>query len=410
MPIAIESLPNEQMRKHSVAVMLGKRYQILFATRDAHPELKNQKQKNQESLHVNGLAVWATPPLNLDNITSNPATLPAIGANDGSVTYDHPSDRISSHCTKMAKNTGKPFEAFVKSVYDALTEDDRFTSVELNVELPGPDGPRQIDVLLRSRVAHFEVLTVIECRDYSSRLDITHIDGFHSKLRDVGANKGIMVSRIGFSKSAFEKAKRVGITLCVASTADDLLPKLGIQIPLEVFDVTLASLRGSSSFEVHTPTKVTMKELLTINGSYVPELLRSELINGTIDIPTNSTTIRWSPASLNAPYSFADLSGIKYQVDRIEFDVELVVRKFFGYVHQIPSILIHQEFESDVFTMIMRSEEMPGLVDHLVECGNETEKHIRPILTLFLISLPNSFDDVPITVRLRRLSDLGTHQ
>ena len=82
----------------------------------------------------------------------------------------------------MKKNTGKPYEAFVKSIYDALTDDERFTSVELDVKLPSPDGPRQIDVLLRSRVAHFEIVTVIECRDYAKRLDITDVDGFISKL------------------------------------------------------------------------------------------------------------------------------------------------------------------------------------------------------------------------------------
>ncbi len=132
------------------------------------------------------------------------------------------------------KKTGKPYEQFVHDIYTILASDDRFTSVEKDVELIGHDGPRQIDVLLRSKVANLELLTVIECRDYTKRLDIIHLDAFHSKLVDVKASKGVLVSRKGFSKKAISKANRVGISLCVADTSDQLLSSIDIQIPIRV--------------------------------------------------------------------------------------------------------------------------------------------------------------------------------
>jgi hypothetical protein len=303
----------------------------------------------------------------------------------------------------MTKKTGKPFESFVKSVYDALTEDERFTSVEMDVKLPGPDGPRQIDVLLRSRIAHFDLLTIIECRDYSGRLDITHVDGFHSKLCDVKANKGIMVSRVGFSKNAREKAKRVGIALCVASTADDLLPKLGIQIPIEVTDIKLSTFGCAVSIDVHTPTTLKMKEMLTINGLFIPEVPRSDLIDSKIPVPQSSTNIRWAPSTLEPPYVVSDSSGRKYQLEALEFSVEVEVRRYFGHIHEIPSILVHQEVESSTITMILRSEDLPGLVDNLSEFSFSAEKHVDPVLKVDLISLPESFDNIPWQVSLRKL-------
>jgi Restriction endonuclease len=93
----------------------------------------------------------------------------------------------------LTKNTGKPYEAFVFELYQALNQDRRFKSVELDVKLSGPEGPRQIDVLLRYDVENKELLTIVECRDYAKRLDIKQIEEFHSKLMDFDA-KGVLIS------------------------------------------------------------------------------------------------------------------------------------------------------------------------------------------------------------------------
>ena len=129
---------------------------------------------------------------------------------------------------KKTKNDGKSFEGLTKHVFEILTANEELTSVEENVKLDGADGPRQIDVLVRSKVAGIDICTIVECRDYAKRLDITHLDALHSKMHDVNADKAVLVSRLGFSKKATNKAKRVGITLCTLNEATSSLSLIHI--------------------------------------------------------------------------------------------------------------------------------------------------------------------------------------
>ena len=89
---------------------------------------------------------------------------------------------------------GKIFESLVYQIFDAISKTTGYDSVEMDVALEGPDGPRQIDVLIRSKIAGMSILTVIECKDHSRRLDVTFVDALASKMNDVKANKGVLVA------------------------------------------------------------------------------------------------------------------------------------------------------------------------------------------------------------------------
>lgn len=118
----------------------------------------------------------------------------------------------------MAK-AGDKFEEQVKWLYDLLSAQEGYTSVEgPKVKIPSPDGEREFDVVLKVKACGIEFLTVIECRDYKSRLDVTHIDGFQSKIEDVNASKGIIISRNGFTGTAIKKAKRFGVKIYTFSS------------------------------------------------------------------------------------------------------------------------------------------------------------------------------------------------
>ena len=75
----------------------------------------------------------------------------------------------------MSKNTGKDFELLTFELYSGFTAKDPSISVEHDVQLAGPDGPRQIDILIRSNIAGHELLTIIECRDYKRALNVTAV-------------------------------------------------------------------------------------------------------------------------------------------------------------------------------------------------------------------------------------------
>lgn len=82
--------------------------------------------------------------------------------------------------------------------------DDRVMGRESNTE-------RQLDVTIRANVAGYGIFIVIECRDESRPIDVNGIGAFATKLQDVMANKGIMISTRGFTSSAVTMAKARGI-------------------------------------------------------------------------------------------------------------------------------------------------------------------------------------------------------
>ena len=103
-------------------------------------------------------------------------------------------------------------------------------------------------MLIEANVAGLNLLTIIECRDYAKRLDITHVDALHSKMQDVNANKAVLISRKGFSKKAINKANRLGITLCTLNNPDIELADIGLEIPIHCTHV--AKIRVMPSFTV----------------------------------------------------------------------------------------------------------------------------------------------------------------
>lgn len=114
---------------------------------------------------------------------------------------------------------GREFEQLSAQLFTALRTNPAFERVEHDVRLPGPDGDRQIDVLLRGRAGPLDILTIIECKDTLKMVTVEEVDALHSKMQDVRAQKAVMVAAKGFSGGAQKKAARLGISLCTAQQA-----------------------------------------------------------------------------------------------------------------------------------------------------------------------------------------------
>jgi hypothetical protein len=87
--------------------------------------------------------------------------------------------------------------------------------VEHNVRLVGRSSGtvRQIDVVMRAQVGQFDVLLVLDCKDYGHPVDINDVEAFMGLAQDVGANKSGMVAARGFTAGAVNRAKQVGMDL-----------------------------------------------------------------------------------------------------------------------------------------------------------------------------------------------------
>jgi hypothetical protein len=79
-----------------------------------------------------------------------------------------------------------------------------------NIKLPGrlSNIPREIDILVESQVFGHAIQIAIECKNWTSKLDVADIGTFIDKLNDVGISKGIIISKLGYSEGARERAKK----------------------------------------------------------------------------------------------------------------------------------------------------------------------------------------------------------
>ena len=75
-------------------------------------------------------------------------------------------------------------------------------AVTWNDEING----RQFDVTVRFKFGLHNYLTVIECKDYSSKVSVEKVDAFVTKARDVNANKAVLISSQGFQSGCFPVA------------------------------------------------------------------------------------------------------------------------------------------------------------------------------------------------------------
>jgi hypothetical protein len=65
---------------------------------------------------------------------------------------------------------------------------------------------RQIDIYITGALAGFDVDIAVDCKYFSSNIDVKAVDSFVSMLRDVRANKGVMITNEGYSDAAWNRA------------------------------------------------------------------------------------------------------------------------------------------------------------------------------------------------------------
>lgn len=65
---------------------------------------------------------------------------------------------------------------------------------------------RQIDILIEDRIAGIDISIVVDCKYFSKKINVTHIDSFIGFLADVQASKGVLITNEGYSKAAYNRA------------------------------------------------------------------------------------------------------------------------------------------------------------------------------------------------------------
>jgi hypothetical protein len=79
--------------------------------------------------------------------------------------------------------------------------------------LDGVRGAHDVDVVVRSRRAGLEQFWVVECKWRRRRVEKLHVTALAEIVRDVGADRGVLLSEIGFQAGAVRMAYKSSVTL-----------------------------------------------------------------------------------------------------------------------------------------------------------------------------------------------------
>jgi hypothetical protein len=109
------------------------------------------------------------------------------------------------------------YEQFTQHVMESLVN----VSVHHQRVYTGRVSKRDIkvDVSFNYTIAEgADVLFLVECKYYNHSVPVDDVEEFHSKIDDIGAHKGIMVTTVGFQDGAIKTARGRGIALALLTT------------------------------------------------------------------------------------------------------------------------------------------------------------------------------------------------
>lgn len=115
----------------------------------------------------------------------------------------------------MGENRNTEYEKLVQDIYQTLhTSEFNTIKVEHNKKVAGKSGCyHQIDVYWEFEMVGEVHRVAIECKNYSSEVEIGRIRDFFGVIYDIGNVKGIFVTKVGYQSGAKQFADYYGINL-----------------------------------------------------------------------------------------------------------------------------------------------------------------------------------------------------
>lgn len=124
--------------------------------------------------------------------------------------------------------------------------------VKHNQKIIGNSGRRrQLDVTISQKIGAIPVFIVIECKRYSRKVGIEKVEAFVTKLWDVNASRGVMISNTGFDAGAIAMAEKKNIILRTYRGADetDWKKLVGDQSWIQMVRTDIENIRATAKFE-----------------------------------------------------------------------------------------------------------------------------------------------------------------
>jgi len=127
----------------------------------------------------------------------------------------------------------KPGARYERFVFEKLQRLYPEAVVKLNDHIRGAMSGllREIDVSIRITLQDTQLLYIVQCKDWSSRVDINTIGAFSAVMRDVGAAKGFLLCTSGFYQTNHQYALSVGIELVTIEDIESDKWNVQVEIP-----------------------------------------------------------------------------------------------------------------------------------------------------------------------------------
>jgi hypothetical protein len=113
----------------------------------------------------------------------------------------------------MAKNS-QAYEVFVSQVIEALVGVEVFHGRTYTGRISGRSIKVDVSFVL-SVAGGADLLVLVECKCCAHSVPVDDVEEFHSKIDDVGAHKGIIITTVGFQSGALKAAsgRRIALAL-----------------------------------------------------------------------------------------------------------------------------------------------------------------------------------------------------
>ncbi|MCX6556948.1 MAG: restriction endonuclease [Candidatus Aminicenantes bacterium] len=131
----------------------------------------------------------------------------------------------------MAPSNWRKFEIQAAKAIIKWVESDgiKLNRIDFDARIIGEitKSVRQVDLWLEAPNPRHTV--AVECKDYESGLvSVEKVEAFHTKLKDIAANKGIYVTKNGYQRSAEATAEHYGIVLLTFDFVDKNKPPMDL--------------------------------------------------------------------------------------------------------------------------------------------------------------------------------------
>jgi hypothetical protein len=103
----------------------------------------------------------------------------------------------------------RDYELFVRDIMEALLKADglKTVKVEHDVQVQGLSRSHQIDVYWEYELGGLLHRVIINCKNYTSTVEVTHVETLAGVLHDIPGVRGVVVTTLGFQKGAIDYAR-----------------------------------------------------------------------------------------------------------------------------------------------------------------------------------------------------------